>query len=45
MKKYTKSTLQFDLYAKIYDIKGEKLVDVTLNQGRRQLTWDLNVGV
>ena len=24
---------------------GKKLVDVTLTQGRKQLTWNLNVGV
>lgn len=30
---------------KVYDLKGRKLVDVTLNQGWKQLTWNLNVGV
>lgn len=41
--------LHFDIddvrNVKIYDLKGKKLVDVTLNPGRKQLTWNLNVGV
>ena len=41
--------LHFDIddvrNVKIYDLMGKKLVDVTLNQGRKQLTWNLNVGV
>ena len=41
--------LQFDIddvrNVKIYDLMGKKLVDVTLNQGGKQLTWNLNVGV
>ena len=41
--------LHFDIddvrNVKIYDLMGKKLVDVTLNPSRRQLTWDLNVGV
>ena len=41
--------LHFDIddvrNVKIYNLEGKKLVDVTFNQGRRQLTWDLNVGV